>query len=292
MAAYGGHTMTGKLHRVMMRMPADPAGDSDWKRFNYQHPIDQNRTAAEHADLVSLLAGEGIDVVLAGKDEAGELDALFTYDPSIITDEGAVLLNMGKAERANEPTIHAATFAEIGIPVLGEVVGPGTVEGGDTLWLDARTMAIGRGYRSNDEGIRQLRVILGTIGVELLVYDLPHWTGPADCPHLLSLISPLAEGKAIVYKPLMAVALLAELEQREWKLIDVPPSEYESMGCNVLAIEPDRVLLLAGNPETQRVLENAGCEVLTYQGEEISLNRAGGRTCLTRPLMRETQPLP
>lgn len=279
--------MTGRLRRVMLRSPAAAADAGEWKRFNYLHPIDEATVIAEHASLVEMLKAEGVEVVLATGDEPGLLDAIFAFDPSIITDEGAILLNMGKPLRAGEVAAHALTYANIGIPVIGEVVSPGTVEGGDTMWLDEQTMAVGRGYRTNEEGIRQLRVLLSAVDVELVSYDLPHWTGPADCLHLLSMISPIGERRAIVHKPLMAVAFLEELEKREWELLDVPADEYDSMGCNVLALAPSRVLILEGNPNTRERLEAAGCTVLTYAGAEISLNRAGGPTCLTRPLLRD-----
>lgn len=286
-AAYGGHSMIARLRRVLLQMPSGPRLDDDWQRYGYDHPVDISRSETEHADLVALLAGEGIDVVLVGKDSLGNLDAVFTFDPSIMTDAGAILLSMGKDLRSAEPAAHGETYTELGIPVLGEVVPPGRVEGGDTLWLDEQTMVVGRGYRTNDDGIRQLGVFLGGIGVDLLVYDLPHWTGPGGCLHLLSLISPVDDRLAVVHRPLMAVAFLEELDRRGWELLDIPADEFATLGCNVLAIEPRRVVAIQGNPGTLELLERAGCEVLTFPGAEIALNRSGGPTCLVRPILRD-----
>jgi dimethylargininase len=198
------------------------------------------------------------------------------------------LLRMGKELRRDETAFHALTYGQLGIPVLGAVEEPGMVEGGDTLWLDERTLAVGRGYRTNQSGIDQLRVILGQIDVTVVTFDLPHWHGAGECLHLLSMISPVASELAVVYPPLMAVALVQELDDRGWRTVEVPDEEFDSMGCNVLALAPGRCLMLDGNPETRRRLEAAGCEVLTYEGSEISLNRQGGPTCLTRPIWRRT----
>ena len=93
---------------------------------------------------------------------------------------------------------------EIGVPIAGAISGDGRIEGGDVTWLDQKTLAVGRGYRTNDEGIRQLRELLGD-GVEVVVVPLPHWRGPADVFHLMSMISPVAEDLAVVYSPLLPV---------------------------------------------------------------------------------------
>jgi N-dimethylarginine dimethylaminohydrolase len=284
---FGGHSMTATLRSVLVRRPAPPMSGDDWREFGYLHPVDHGLSERQHAGFVDILGNEGIDVVAAGPDEPGHLDAIFAFDPSLMTDRGAVLLRMGKDLRRDETAFHAASYGSLGIPILGVVEEPGMVEGGDTLWLDARTLAVGRGYRTNEAGIRQLRAILADLDVEVLAYDLPRWHGPGECLHLMSLVSPVAADLAVVYPPLMAVGFLDELRARDWRLIEVPDAEFDSMGCNVLALAPGRCLALAGNPVTRRLLAAAGCEVLTYDGGEISLNRAGGPTCLTRPLWRE-----
>jgi N-dimethylarginine dimethylaminohydrolase len=284
--AYGGHSMTAQLRRVIVRRPAPSRHDDDWRPFGYGHAIYQEEVDAEHASFVNLLTSHGVEVIQAGPDPAGELDAIFAFDPSIITDAGAVLLRPGKALRRREVGFAEQTYFELDIPILGRITEPGTVEGGDTMWIDDRTLAVGRGYRTNAEGIRQLSQILGEIGVTVLAFDLPHFHGPSECLHLLSLISPVAERLAVVHPPLMAVSFIEELRERGWHLIDIPEEEFDSQATNVLAIAPGRLLALEGNPITRKRLELAGCEVETYVGEEISLNRFGGPTCLTRPILR------
>lgn len=284
--SYGGHSMVAPLRRVIVRRPTRCATSLDWRSFGYVHPVDQARADAEHEAFRAMIAAHGVEVIEAGPDETGKLDAIFSFDPSIITDGGAVLLRPGKALRVPEVDLAEQTYAELGIPILGRITAPGTVEGGDTMWLDEQTLAVGRGYRTNAEGIRQLSQILGGIGVTVLSFDLPHFHGPSECLHLLSMISPVAERLAVVYPPLMAVSFIEALRERGWHLIDIPDEEFDSQATNVLAIAPGKLLALDGNPVTRKRLELAGCEVETYIGEEISLNRFGGPTCLTRPILR------
>ena len=283
---FGGHSMTATLRTVLVRPPAPPAGDGDWRTFGYLHPVDHARTVQEHAAFRAILAGAGAEVVEAGPDPAGALDAIFAFDPSIVTDRGAILCRMGKSERLNEAALAERTYAELGVPILGRIEAPGSVEGGDTLWLDEWTLAVGRGYRTNDEGIAQLTRILGEIGVTVVRVELPHWRGPGECLHLMSLISPVAADVAVVYRPLLSTPFVELLQGRDWRFVEVPDEEFDSMGCNVLALGGGRCLMVAGNPATRARLEAAGCEVLTYEGSEVSLNRAGGPTCLTKPLWR------
>jgi dimethylargininase len=284
---YGGHSMTATLRSVMVRRPAAPLDADNWQPFGYLHPIDHAETERQHDAFCDILAREGVELIPAGPDETGHLDAIFSFDPSIMTNGGAILLRMGKELRRDETAFHALTYGELGIPILGVVEEPGMVEGGDTFWLDERTLAVGRGYRTNQAGIDQLARILEQIDVQVVTYDLPHWRGPGECLHLLSMISPVAGDLAVVYPPLMAVALLQELNERGWRTVEVPDEEYDSMACNVLALAPGKCLMLEGNPETRRRLEGAGCDVLTYEGSEISMNRQGGPTCLTRPILRQ-----
>ncbi|MBW3633302.1 MAG: arginine deiminase [Chloroflexi bacterium] len=284
--AWGGQSMVASLKRVLVRKPAPPATEDDFAEFAYPRAVDHRQTEREHDAFCGLLEQAGAEVVLAGPDEAGLLDAIFAYDPSLMTDAGAILLLPGKALRLPEVDLAERSYRELGIPVIGRIEAPGTVEGGDIVWLDDQTLAVGRGYRTNDEGIRQLREVVEPHGIEVMTVDLPHWRGPGECLHLMSFVSPIADALAVVYLPLMSVPFVEELQWRGWSFIEVPDEEFESHGCNVLALAPKRVLVCNGSPVTRARLEAAGCSVVVYDGDEISHNRAGGPTCLTRPILR------
>jgi N-dimethylarginine dimethylaminohydrolase len=193
----------------------------------------------------------------------------------------------GKEVRRSEVELAARLWDELEVPILGEIEEPGTVEGGDLMWIDSTTVAAGQGYRTNDHGIDQLEILLRSVGVDLIRTDLPYWTGPRDCLHLLSLISPVAPRLAVTYRKLMAVPFVQELEIRGWSFIDIPDEEFATQGTNILALAPGKVLMLKDNPVTIGRLRDAGVEVLTYTGDEISHNRAGGPTCLTNPMLRD-----
>lgn len=216
------------------------------------------------------------------------LDALYPRDASLTFDRGVVTCNMGKAARRGEPAAAGRALAALGLPVLGGIEGNGRLEGGDTAWLDERTLAVGLGRRTNREGVEQLRALLATGGdpPEVLAVPLPDWRGPNDVFHLMSVLSPIDRDLAVVYPPLLPAALRAALAERGIQLVEVPDEELDTLGCNVLAVAPGRCLMLQGNPETRRRLERAGAEVTVFAGEEICLKGGGGPTCLTRPLVR------
>jgi len=269
--------MTALLRRVLVRQP--PADCGDWRRFGWRAEPDPERMAAEHEALVSLLEGAGAEVVVA---PPTTLDAIYAFDPAIVGDAGAVLLRPGKPERSEEVSALAAELERAGVPIAARLEEPARAEGGDTAWLDSRTMIAGRGYRTNSDGIWALERLLG---VEMLVFDLPHWHGRGEVMHLLSLFSPLADDLVVAYPPLMPVRLVEVFEERGIEIVEVPHEEFETMGPNVLALAPRVALALEHNRETRRRLERAGVEVLVYRGEELSKGD-GGPTCLTRPLRR------
>jgi len=193
---------------------------------------------------------------------------------------------MGKAARTNEPQAEKKAFEAAGIPVLGTIMPPGTIEGGDVAWLDEHTLAVGHTYRTNEEGIAQLTLLLNPLGVEVITVPLPHYKGPSDVFHLMSVLSPVDSDLAVIYSPLMPIAFRNLLLKRGYRLIEVPDEEFETMGCNVLALAPRICMLVDGNPKTKAALEKAGCKVIVYKGEDISVKGGGGPTCLTRPIQR------
>jgi dimethylargininase len=284
---YGSQSMVGPLRRVLMRRPDESFAVDDPERWHYTSRPDLTIAQQEHDDLVATLRRAGAEVIEHSAPQPGRADAIFVFDPALVTDRGAIMLSMGKDLRRGEEQAMAQRFVELGVPVLATLHGDARAEGGDLLWLDHDTLAVGLGFRTNAEGLRQLRAALEPIGVTVVPIDLPYYTGPEACLHLLSLISLVDHDLAVVYPPLLAVSFYQELLRRGIRLIEVPEAEFTTMGTNVLALAPGECLMLAGNPITQALLEVAGCEVLTYTGNEISLKAEGGPTCLTRPILRD-----
>jgi len=280
---FGCQSMTAPLRRVLVRPPA-PGSWAAWKPYGWRGEPDPARMEEEHEAFRALLAEAGAEVVLAATPHALDPDAIYVYDPALVTDVGAVMLRPGKEGRRGEVEVMAADLVEAGLPIAARLEAPGMAEGGDTLWLDERTLLVGRGYRTNDEGIRQLAEAMP--GVEVIAFDLPNLRGAGEVLHLLSLLSPLDVDLAVAYPPLIPVRLMELMSERGIELVEVPESEFETMAPNVLTLAPRVALALEGNDETRRRMELAGVDVRVYRGDEISRKGDGGPTCLTRPLLR------
>lgn len=260
---------------------------SQWQALNFTGPPDFGRALEQYDGFLQLLRSTGCEMTLLPKIEDVGLDSIYVRDASVICDRGVILCNMGKPQRAAEPAAEEAALRALGCPIIGRIQPPGKLEGGDVVWLDERTIAVGRGYRTNDSGIAQLRALLGDSIDELITVPLPHWRGAGDVFHLMSIISPIDRDLAVIYPPLMPVPFLERLMERRMTLVEVPESEFASMGANVLALAPRRCVMIAGNSTTRARIEAAGGTVSEYEGSEISLKGGGGPTCLTRPLQRQ-----
>ncbi|MEM7222125.1 MAG: arginine deiminase family protein [Pseudomonadota bacterium] len=286
---YGLSSMTAPLHRVAVRAPGSAMLAADAQAWHYGPRFDREKVAGNHAAFCELLAAAGIELLWMNGDERGIADAVFTYDASLMTPEGAILMSPGKPLRAGEQALHRAFYQAEGIPILGEIQGEGRAEGGDTLWLDARTLAIGRGFRTNDQGIAQIAALLRPLGVEVLAFDLPVYGGAAACMHLMSLVSLVDRDKALVCARLMPVALWQKLEALGFQLIEAPYHEFQASGTlslNVLATAPGRCIMIDGFPETRQALEAAGIAVSVFDGAALCIGCEGGPTCMTRPIHR------
>jgi N-dimethylarginine dimethylaminohydrolase len=283
-AAWGVGDPTAPIRRVLVRPPDESFAVADPELWNYTARPDLGAARAEHAALVSILAGGGAEIVLHDAPQPGRADSVFVFDPVFMTPRGAVVLSMGKELRRGEEAALADRLVSAGVPVIGRV-DEGHVEGGDLLRLDRHTVALGLGFRTDTAGAGRLARLLAEQDTELATFDLPCLAGRHACLHLRSLVSLLAPDLAVVFRPLLPVRFW-QLLKRRFELVEVPDEELATLAPNVLALAPRRCLMLEGSPVTRGRLEAAGCEVTTYRGDEISLKAEGGPTCLTLPLWR------
>jgi len=258
--------------------PPAPDDVGSWQRLGWRAAPDPVQLVDEHARFRTALADSGAEVIDA-RGEPGNLDSIYVYDPVLVTPRGAILLQPGKEGRRGEPD---ALAPDLPLPVVGRLEGDELAEGGDTVWLDERTLLVGHTYRTNAAGIEALRRLLPD--TDVLAFQLPHFHGRGEVLHLRSLLNPLDPELAVAYPPLLPVPLVELLEARGIRLVEVPDDEFETMGPNVLGLPGGRALALAGNAETKRRLEQAGVEVVEYDGDEISRKGDGGPTCLTLPV--------
>jgi N-dimethylarginine dimethylaminohydrolase len=258
---------------------------SEWQALRFHSQPDVEKAFEEYGEFKRILEAQGAALIeLPGRDEL-TLDAIYARDATIVTPGGMILCNMGRKTRAHEPGANATAYEAQGFSILGEIRAPGTLEGGDFIWLNENAAAIGLGPRTNQDGIDQLKELLGP-KVELHIVPLPAPGHPEDVFHLMSMISPLDKDLSLIFRPLMPESFIIWLEGHGQAFVEVPEEEYEAMGCNVLALAPRKILMLDRLPQTKTRLQDAGCTVITYKGDEISRKGEGGPTCLTRPLIR------
>jgi len=257
-----------------------------WETLQYLSKPNFKKSLEEYATFQTFFREKNISTCFFPINRKTKIDSIYSRDASIATDFGIIICNMGKQGRIHEPYAQLEAYKMNNINILGEIKFPGTLEGGDVAWLDQNTLAVGHTYRTNEEGISQLKGLLQPKGIEIIVVELPHYKGKSDVFHLMSILSPVDKNLAVVYSPLMPIKFRNELLERGFQLIEVPEQEFDSMGCNVLAIAPRDCLMVAGNPITRKLLEDAGASVHIYEGNEISVKGGGGPTCLTRPIDR------
>ncbi len=280
----------GRIQRIALRRVEDAFGDQrridrQWRGLGYHDAPNFRAACKEYEAFLEQIQSTGARVDYLPPGPELSLDSIYVRDATLVSPGGVISCAMGKDARVAESALAADALMAAGLSHAGMIGEGGRLEGGDFVWFDAETCAVGRSYRTNDMGIRGLRELLGKT-ITLFPVQLPHYKGPSDVFHLMSVISPLDENLALAFSPLLPVSFREWLLERGIKLVEVPEQEFETMGCNVLALAPRRCLMVEGNPETRRRLERAGCEARTYPGWEISRKGEGGPTCLTRPLVR------
>lgn len=283
--------MVKPIRKVLLKHPKNAYRDketisSQFLDLNYNSPPDLAKAQDEFNRFTTILESCGAEIHYLPAEKSTTLDSIYTHDPCVVSNSGVILCSMGKPQRQSEPAAMRSFFKQMDIPILGKINPPGQLEGGDVVWINDRVAAVGEGYRSNSEGINQFRKLLGDSVDEVISVPLPHWTGPEDCLHLMSIISPIDYDLYLVYSRLLPIPFRQFLINKNIRLIEVANEEYDTMACNVLAVAPKKCIMLEGNPITKKKLEAQRAEVHTYKGSEISLKGAGGPTCLTRPILR------
>ena len=283
--------MVNPIKKILLKHPKNAFINQEiinkqYSGLNYSEAPNFNKAIFDYEKFTKLLISFGIELYFLPKNNSTSIDSIYTHDPCVVSNNGIILCNMGKKARLPETNHIENFFKSIEVPILGKIKVPGTLEGGDVVWIDEKTIAVGEGYRTNFEGIKQLKHLLSDQVKNVISVPIPHWNGPEDCLHLMSNLSPIDHNLYLVYSRLLPVSFIKYLLDRNIELIDVPDEEYESMGCNVLAVSPREVIMISGNSITKQLLEKKGVEVYTYDGSEISIKGAGGPTCLTRPFLR------
>ena len=282
-------SMTASLRKVALLKPGACLKNADPSKWHYGPTFDPGKVEEIHASFVSLLENEGVEIFWIEDHNSEIADAVFTYDASLMTKFGAILMSPGKVLRSGEQDLHRVFYKSHNIPIIGSISGGARAEAGDTLWLDETTLVVGRGFRTNQLGVNQIKDLLEPRGVNVFAFDLPFYAGAAACLHLMSLISLVDTRAALVVMPLLPVGFYELLSSKGFQLIEAPMSEFEesnTLSTNVLAISPGNCVMLNGLPKTTEKLQKSGIKVQVFDGDALCIGCEGGPTCLTRPLYR------
>lgn len=282
-------SMVSPLRRVAMRRPGRATREADPAVWHYAGPLDAVRMERQYDRFTACVADSGALIEWIPERDDGLADSIFVFDPSFMTPRGAILLRPGKPLRRPEVALHESLHERLGVPLVGSIEPPGIAEGGDLLWLDEETLAVGRTFRTNQAGIDQLQNLLSPLGVHVHGFDLPVWRGSTACLHLLSVVSPLDRDLALVYPRLLPVALMQLLRRRGIRCLEAGDGEFEASGgmnLNVLATAPRRCIAVGGFPNTVQLMRDAGCEVTCFDADALCIPCEGGPTCMTLPIRR------
>jgi len=289
---YGLNSNVKKLKNVILKHPKDAFKsqsniDGQWQELNFIAKPDYKIALKQYDKLLNILDDNNVSMNFLPSDKETFLDSIYTHDPMFMTPDGAIIGNMGKQFRKKETDMIEEYLINNNIPILGKIKNNGTMEGGDVIWINKSTVAVGLTYRTNREGINQLENILSKISITLIKVDLPHWSGPTDVLHLMSLISPLKDKLFLIYEKLIPISFLNFLRSIDINFIHIEESEYETLACNVLPLSEDKCLIVKGNPKTRSIIEKSGIETLEIDASEICYKGSGGPTCITRPIQRD-----
>jgi dimethylargininase len=286
---YGVSSMTCDLRRVALFKPGIALLEADAAIWNYGPTFDRHKVLSQHEAFSDLLTDYGVDILWMEEDNPNIADAVFTYDASLITPAGAILMNPGKPLRQGEQLLHKTFYDRLNIPVIGEISGNARAEAGDTLWLDNKTLAMGRGFRTNQLGIDQMTEMLTDQDITVHAFDVPFYQGSAACLHLMSLISLVDTKTAAICDMLLPVSLYQLMQSMDFNFINLPFKEYKASGTlsgNILTIAPGECIMIDGFPDTRNALESAGINLKVFKGDALCIGCEGGPTCLTRPILR------
>src|SRR5260370_19862641 len=149
-ARYGSENMVAKLERVLVGRPEE-AACARWLDYGWRAAPDFGKLLHEHNAFCALLESAGAEIVFGGPVPLG-LDAIYTFDPAIVSPRGAIVLRPGKDLRLAEAAATAHDLAASGIPVLATLEAPATADGGGPIWPHDRTPRLGRRHPTNAAG--------------------------------------------------------------------------------------------------------------------------------------------
>lgn len=270
---------TGVLKRVLLSKPqylkAAPINEIARK---WAPELDVEKMLYEHAQVVQAYHDAGIATEFLAPD-AKRPNSVFARDFGGCVKEGCILGRFREPLRYEEHTDYAAKMKELGIPAIVEVK-EGLFEGGDFMFLNEKTIALGMFARTDAKGFAEIQAGLAPYGYEVI--PVP---GPAAYLHLDMCFNLVDDHLAVGYIDGLPNEFRTRLAKMGIEVIPVPEEAIFAHGCNLQALGNHRVLSLARNANVNEELEKRGMTVIELPVTEI-LKAGGGPHCMTFPLER------
>ncbi|MDO7883706.1 dimethylargininase [Salinibacterium soli] len=245
---------------AIVRVPADSLENGELTHLE-RTPVDSDLAQEQWDAYVSALETEGFEIVQAEPADEHP-DSVFIEDVVVMFGDVAVITSPGADSRAGEIDGIRELVESLGHRVE-QITRPGTLDGGDVLKVGS-TVYVGRGGRTNGEGIRQLRAIVAPLGYTVIAVPI------TKALHLKSAVTALPDGTVIGFAKYLEAPSVFE------RFLPVP----EAHGAAVVVLGPDAVLLSSAAPKTKALLEDLGYRVVTVDVSEFE-KLEGCVTCLS-----------
>ena len=256
-----GNEVDASTRRIaIVRAPADTLADGQLTHLE-RVPVDLELANAQWDEYVALLSNAGWDIVEVPV-ATGQADSVFVEDTMVLFGDTAVIGSPGADSRAGEIVEAERTVTELGLTIR-RIEMPGTLDGGDVLKV-GRTVYVGRGGRTNAEGIRQLRALVTPLGYTLVAVPV------TKALHLKSAVTALPDGTVIGFAPLVDDPSVFG------RYLAVPEAE----GVAVVVLADDTVLMSSAAPKSAALIADLGYRVLTADISEFE-KLEGCVTCLS-----------
>lgn len=271
------------LRDVLMRRPGAEIEDFDWQAARFKAAVDPEKFRAQHDALADIYREHGVRVHYIEDQRIDRPNALFCRDLVLMTPEGAIVTRPAMAARRGEERYAAKKLAELGVPIIRTVCGSATFEGAMALWIDRHTVVLASGVRTNREGYEMVETELKRMGVtSILPMQIPY--GHA---HIDGLLNMAFGDVAMIHASQIPYDVCDALKKKGIRLIECPSQTEakEGLAINYVAIEPGLIVMPAGNPRSQALLEENGIKVIPLEFDEI-LKGYGAIHCCTAFLKR------
>lgn len=270
------------MHRIGREI--DGIDETNFSKYRFRAAMNVIRAREQQDNLFKLYESHGVKVHFVEGQRDDKPNAMFLRDLMLMTPEGAIVCRPAFQARRGEEKAVAATLAKLGVPIIKTINGDGYFEGACALWVDKETVIIGTGSRSNESGCRQVESELRNIGVKNIIRT--HI--PFGSIHLDGYMSMVDKKKMLIFPWHVTYDCAKALMDMGITLIEATNIHEikQGMAMNVVALAPGKVVMPAGNPITQGILEEAGVEVIPVEIDEI-MNGWGALHCTTAFLRRD-----